>query len=95
MIYFSFFPPNFLFFLSNFGSDFFFFFFFFFVGAQKKITNLNMFGVNLENTSITKISVTLNVLNLVKNIFSCGFIHKGNFLKSNKDILLDVRKLPL
>ena len=31
----------------------------------------------------------------MKKIFSCYVIHKGNFLTSNKDILLDVRKLPL
>ena len=47
------------------------------------------------DTSITKISVTLNVLNLVKNILSCGVIHKGNFLTSNNISLLHVRKLPL
>ena len=44
-------------------------------------------------TSITKISVTLNEVNLVKIFFSCGVIHKGNFLTSNNISLLDVRKL--
>ena len=39
-------------------------------------------------TSITKIGVPLNVINLVKNIFSCGVIHKGNFLTCNKVTLL-------
>ena len=47
------------------------------------------------HTSITEINVTLNGINLVKNILSCGVIHKGNFLTCNKVILLHVRKLPL
>ena len=53
------------------------------------------YGLFVSYTSITKISVPLNELNLVKNILSCGVIHKGNFLTCKNDILLDVRKLPL
>ena len=42
------------------------------------------FSTYAAHTSITKISVPLNVINLVKKIFSCGAIHKGNFLTCTK-----------
>ena len=42
-------------------------------------------------SSITQISVPLNVINPVKKFFNCGLIHECNFLTSYNDILLDVK----